>query len=362
MKYINEFRDGKQARQLIKAIESLNLSRKFTLMEVCGSHTMAIAKNGIKSKLPQWIKLVSGPGCPVCVTSSFDIDSAISLSQQKDVVIATYGDMIRVPGSSSSLQTERSKGYQIKVVYSSYDALQFALEYPDKKIIFLGIGFETTAPTIASTLMMAKQKKVGNFFVLSLHKLVPPALRLLLDTNEIEINGFILPGHVSAIIGAEVYKFIVDEYKTPGVIAGFEVNDILQAIYLLSKQVSEGCPEVEIGYRRVVTPEGNLQAINKMKSVFRVGDAHWRGIGIIKDSGLYLNDEYEDFDAERRFEIPVINREDSISGCICGEILRGLKNPLDCPLFSKSCTPDSPVGPCMVSSEGTCAAYHKYGE
>ncbi|MFH0926088.1 MAG: hydrogenase formation protein HypD, partial [bacterium] len=316
------------------------------------------AKSGLRARLPKWIRLVSGPGCPVCVTSISDLDKAIILSQRDDVIIATYGDMIRVPGSCSSLQVERAKGNQIKVVYSSHDALRLAYEHKDKKIIFLGIGFETTAPTIASTVLRAKEEKIKNFFLLSLHKLVPPALQALLTSKELEIDGFILPGHVSAIIGADVYRFISTKYKIPGVIAGFEINDILQAIVMLVKQVVEARAEVEIGYRRVVTDQGNIIAKKKMALVFRIKDANWRGIGIIPDSGLSLNDEYAEFDVDKQFEVKETNLGQAESDCICGNILRGVKTPLDCPLFSSTCVPDSPVGPCMVSSEGTCAAYY----
>ncbi|UCD55768.1 MAG: hydrogenase formation protein HypD [Candidatus Omnitrophota bacterium] len=333
---------------------------KIKLMEVCGTHTMAIARAGIKKLLPANIELVSGPGCPVCVTSQGDIDRAIEISRIKDVIMATFGDMMRVPGTNGSLEGMKRQGYDIRVVYSSLDALNIAKDNPGKKVVLMGIGFETTSPTIAATIIEAKRKKAQNFFILSNFKLIFPALEALAGSEKIKIDGFICPGHVSVITGSIPYEKIAKRYKKPSVITGFGTIDIFRGVERLINQIKNHKYEVEIAYKRAVKKRGNSTARKILDSVFEVGDSEWRGLGIIKKSGLKLRKEYEDFDAERIFKVK-IPKTRKIPGCLCGEVLQGIKSPRNCKLFKKICTPQNPVGPCMVSSEGTCAAYYRYG-
>lgn len=360
MRYLDEFQDPKLARGLIGAIEGL-VDKEICLMEVCGTHTVAIFKQGIKRLLPDSLRLLSGPGCPVCVTPNRDIDTAVLLSTQKDVVLTTFGDMIKVPGTTGSLEKQRAEGGDIRVVYSVLDALEIAKKNPSKKVVFLGVGFETTSPSIASTIHLAGQEGIDNFWVYSCHKLIPPAMQALLEAGEAKIDGFICPGHVSTIIGSIPYEFIPLKFGVPCVITGFESLDILQGIYMLLKQIRDGKSLVEIQYRRCVRPEGNQRAISGLYEVFEAADSEWRGIGLIPGSGLRIKEEYSSFDASLHFELPPLKVSQEKSGCICGQILRGISTPLDCLLFRKKCTPENPIGPCMVSSEGTCAAYYNYG-
>ena len=327
-------------------------------MEVCGTHTVNIFRNGIKKMLPTNINLISGPGCPVCVTPIRYIDEIIALSRESDFIITTFGDMIKVPGSTSTLEKEKANGSDIRVVYSTLDALEVARNNPSKKIVFMGVGFETTSPTIASAILKADEEKINNFFVLSVGKVIPPAMRALLESGEININGFICPGHVSTIIGSRPYNFIAIQYGIPCVVSGFEPLDILQAIFMLAKQIEEGRAEVEIQYKRVVKPEGNKIALEKVSRVFKVVDSEWRGIGKIPLSGLEIREEYEQFNT-RKFEVEIEETREP-KGCRCGEVLRGVIIPPECPLFREACTPENPQGACMVSTEGTCAAYYKY--
>ncbi len=327
-------------------------------MEVCGTHTVNIFRNGIKKMLPTNVNLVSGPGCPVCVTPIRYIDEIIALSRESDFIITTFGDMIKVPGSTSTLEKEKANGSDIRVVYSTLDALEVARNNPSKKIVFMGVGFETTSPTIASAILKADEEKINNFFVLSVGKVIPPAMRALLESGEININGFICPGHVSTIIGSRPYNFIAIQYGIPCVVSGFEPLDILQAIFMLAKQIEEGRAEVEIQYKRVVKPEGNKIALEKVSRVFKVVDSEWRGIGKIPLSGLEIREEYEQFNT-RKFEVEIEETREP-KGCRCGEVLRGVIIPPECPLFREACTPENPQGACMVSTEGTCAAYYKY--
>ncbi len=327
-------------------------------MEVCGTHTMAIFRNGIKEILPANINLISGPGCPVCVTPIFYIDEIIALSRKNDFIITTFGDMIRVPGSTSTLEKEKANGADIRIVYSILDALEVALNSPSKKIIFMGIGFETTSPTIASTIIKAEEEKISNFFVLSVAKIIPPAMQALLESGEVDIDGFICPGHVSTIIGSRPYNFIATQYGIPCVIGGFEPLDILQTIFMLVRQIEESDAKIEIQYQRVVKPEGNKIALEKLSKVFKVVDSEWRGMGEIPLSGLEIRDEYAQYNA-RKFNV-IVEKTQEFIGCRCGEVLRGIIAPPECPLFRKVCNPEDPKGACMVSSEGTCAAYYKY--
>jgi len=327
-------------------------------MEVCGGHTMSIQKFGIPSLLPDTIELLSGPGCPVCVSSREYIDKAIAYSKLEDVIIATYGDLIRVPGSTSSLDKEKANGANVRIVYSVLDALKIAKENPDKKIVFLGIGFETTAPSSAMGILNAVKQEIDNFYLYSSHKIMPPAMGALIDEGA-QIDGYIAPGHVSAITGTSIYKDIPEKFGLACVVAGFEPVDLLLSIYMLVKQVEENNPKVEIQYKRVVKPQGNLIAQKNMEEVFELGDDWWRGLGVLPNSGLKIREKYKAYDAEVNIPVEVEpTREDK--GCICGEILKGLKKPKDCKLFAKTCTPNDPVGACMVSHEGSCHAYYRY--
>jgi hydrogenase expression/formation protein HypD len=329
-------------------------------MEFCGGHTFAILQNGIRDLLPSNLELVSGPGCPVCVTAISDLDKAIFLSHLPQTIITTFGDMVRVPGSHGSLASARAEGADVRIVYSTMDALDIAQENPQSQVIFVGIGFETTAPTIAASIVEAQRREIDNYHVLPLGKLCPPVMRALLKMGETKIDGIIGPGHVSTIIGSKPYEFIPREYGVPFVISGFEPLDILLTVEMLVEQIEEEDPKVEIAYRRGVKPEGNAKAQQLMEEVFEVSDANWRGIGDIPRSGLSIREKFSHFDALKAYNIePGPPREPK--GCICGEILRGIKNPKDCRLFRLVCTPENPVGPCMVSSEGSCAAYYRYG-
>jgi len=330
------------------------------LMEVCGTHTMAIAKAGIKKILPDGIELVSGPGCPVCVTSQNDIDEAIGIARIKDVIITTFGDMIRVPGSLGSLEEVKRQGNDIRVVYSCLDVLSIAKDNPKKKVVFMGVGFETTSPTVAATLYEAKRQGIRNFFVLSNFKLLFPALGLIAGSKKLEIDGFICPGHVSVITGSIPYERVAAKYRKPCVITGFEPADIMKGIERLASNIKNENYGVEIEYKRAVRKKGNEKARRLLDIVFKPCDAEWRGLGVIRRSGLKLKEKYKAFDGKKEFNVKII-RTNTTKGCLCGEVLMGAKKPTDCKLFGKRCAPKSPVGPCMVSSEGTCAAYYRYG-
>ena len=358
IKHLEEYRDPAIARKVVKQITSVS-QKPIRLMEVCGTHTMSIFKHGIRDLLPDTISLLSGPGCPVCVTSQNEIDSFIRLSRLDDVIITTFGDLIKVPGVDSSLEKERADGRDIRVVYSTFDALKIAQKNPLKKVIFLGVGFETTAPTIAASIQTAIEMKLDNYFVFCAHKLLPPALAFLMAAKGTKIDGFILPGHVSVIIGVKAYLPFFKHYQTPCVIAGFEPVDILQAVHMLVVQIENNQPKLSNGYQRAVAFDGNQKAQNVMNDVFETVDAKWRGIGTIPQSGLKIRDEFAICDASKMFEIEMTASPDP-KGCACGEILTGQQIPTDCLLYKKTCTPETPIGPCMVSSEGTCAAYYRY--
>jgi len=359
VRYVQEFHDAAAARGLVAAIERIT-SRSLNLMEVCGTHTVAIFRHGIRQLLPPPLSMLSGPGCPVCVTTNADIDKAIALAEQAGVTLATFGDMMKVPGSYQSLQQVKADGSDVRVVYSPRDAVCMARDNPRRPVVFLAVGFETTAPTIAAALLEAEALGLKNFYLISVHKLIPPAMRALLTAGEVRIDGFICPGHVSVVIGSQPYQFIPQQYGVPCVITGFEPLDVLQGIEMLLRQIADGRAEVEIQYRRGVRPEGNPLARELVSRVFETSDADWRGLGCIPGSGLKLRPEYRRFDAEEAFAIsPPPTKEHK--GCLCGDILRGVKTPPECPLFAKACTPERPVGPCMVSSEGTCAGWYQYG-
>lgn len=358
MKYINEYRNPELAKKIIKKIHNTS-KKKLRLMEVCGTHTMSIFKHGIRGLLPHNITLLAGPGCPVCVTAQKDIDAFIELASIKDVILTTFGDLIKVPGSKSSLAKKKADKADIRIVYSIFDAINIAKENPNKKIVFCAVGFETTIPTIAAGILIAKQKKLSNFFIYSAHKLTPSALGALVKTDGIKIDGFILPGHVSVITGTNAYAPIFKKYNIPSVITGFEPIDILKSILLLIVQNETCKPALTNAYQRAVSDSGNIIAQQTMKRVFKVCNTKWRGIGEIALSGMELKKEYSCFNACIEFGINPIDLPEP-KGCICGEILMGLKTPEACVLYKKRCTPQDPIGPCMVSSEGTCAAFYKY--
>ena len=359
MRFITEFRRSELARGLISQIHRRSKTQA-RFMEFCGGHTVTIFRYGIRQVLPSTIDMVSGPGCPICVTATSDLDKAIALAQIPSVIIATFGDMLKVPGSQTSLEKVKANGADVHTVYSTMDALKIAEENPTKSVVFLGIGFETTAPTIAASVLQAQEKKIRNYYVLSLHKLCPPVIQAILDSGEVKLDGLICPGHVSAIIGSHPWEFIARDYGIPCVVSGFEPLDILQCIDMLVAQVENGESRVEIAYRRGVRPEGNQLALKLMEQVFEPCLAKWRGVGEVPNSGLKLKKEFQHFDAELVLDInPGPTYEPK--GCICGDVLRGVKMPADCQLFGKACTPQYPVGPCMVSAEGACSAYYLYG-
>jgi len=359
MRFVEEYRDAKLGKRLVERIH--RRSRKpARLMEFCGGHTATIVRHGIRQLLPPNIEMLSGPGCPVCVTAVADLDKAIAMARLPGVIVTTFGDMLKVPGSYSSLQQVKAEGGDVRIVYSTQDALDIARSNSAKSVVFIGIGFETTAPTIAASILEAEQEKMGNYYVLSLHKLCPPVVKALLDSGEVMLDGIVCPGHVSAVIGSQPYEFIPQDYSIACVVSGFEPLDVLLCIDMLVAQIEGGKSLVEIAYRRSVTHEGNRQALKIMERVFEPCDANWRGIGTIAESGLKLRDGYASFDAERAFDIELEPPREP-KGCICGDILRGVKTPPDCKLFRHACRPEHPVGPCMVSPEGSCSIYCHYG-
>lgn len=358
LKHMQEYRNPEICSHLARQIKKIS-KRPVRLMEVCGTHTMAIFKSGLRTLLPETITLLSGPGCPVCVTTQEEIDAFVQLARQKEAIVATFGDLMRVPGSGSSLQKEIAMGADVRMVYSTMDALAIARKNPDRQVVFLAVGFETTAPTVAASILMARQMNLANYTIYCAHKLVPPALFALMAQEGVQIDGLLLPGHVSAIIGCNAYRPFFDQHRLPSVVGGFEPADLLQAILMLVTQIETGRPDLENAYNRVVALEGNPKAKSIIAKIFKTTDAKWRGIGAIPQSGLTLKDKFCDFDARSRFDVAVSTAEEP-AGCCCGQILSGIKIPPQCPLYRKTCTPVNPVGPCMVSSEGTCAAYYRY--
>jgi hydrogenase expression/formation protein HypD len=358
VKHIEEYRDREIARRLIAQIHAAS-RQPIRLMEVCGTHTMSIFKSGLRALLPETITLVSGPGCPVCVTAQREIDQFVALARREDVILTTFGDLLRVPGSGSSLQQERAAGCDVRVVYSPLDALALAARNRGKKVVFLGVGFETTAPTVAAALLSARAREVSNFLVFAAHKRTPPAVGALMAAPDLRVDGFLLPGHVCLVTGTRAFQPLVDRYRIPCVVGGFEPLDLLGALARLVAQIEAGAAVLENAYERAVTAGGNAKAQAVMDAVFATVDADWRGLGVIAESGLKLADAHRALDAEACFDLSVPDVPEP-RGCACGQVLKGLKLPTDCALYQKTCTPLHPVGPCMVSSEGTCAAYYRY--
>lgn len=353
------FKDPKLARGLIDSIGKLAPVQGATLMEVCGTHTVAIARNGIRNLMPESVRLASGPGCPVCVTSNKDIDTVIALTHVPNVTIATFGDMTRVPGSTSSLLKEQASGRSVQIVYSPLDAIALAQQQPERQIVFVGVGFETTTPLVAMAIKRATALDLKNFSVFAAHKNMPGALEAIINDPRLSVDALILPGHVSTIIGVEPYRFLAEKYGIPGVITGFEPVDVLQGIAMIMRQLHEGRADIEIAYARGVMPQGNPVALAAIDEVFETCPATWRGLGEIPGSGYRIREQFARFDAVRRFQ-PLVEPTQDPKGCRCGDVLRGIMAPDECPLFRTVCTPENPVGPCMVSSEGSCAAYYRY--
>jgi hydrogenase expression/formation protein HypD len=360
MKYIDEFRRSDVAQAIARQMAAV-LDNPVKIMEVCGGHTHAIFKYGLNDLFPPQLIALHGPGCPVCVTPMGKIDQAIALARLPNVTLASYGDMLRVPGSESSLLAERARGADVRMVYSPLDALKLARTMPRREVVFFAIGFETTAPANAMALLAADRQGVENFTLVSNHVLVGPAMRAVLEAPDVRVDGFVGPGHVSTIIGTRPYEFIADQFGLPVVVGGFEPLDLMQSFLMVMEQIRDQRAEVENQYTRVVKREGNRQALAVMAEVFETCDLEWRGLGQIPASGLKIRAKYANYDATQRFsEVAVVPRDDH-PACICGEILRGVKQPHDCKVFATACTPETPIGACMVSSEGACAAEYRYG-
>jgi len=362
MKYIDEFRNKEIVRKASKRIFEIMPKAQVSIMEVCGTHTQSFHRFGLDRLIPDNLRLIAGPGCPVCVSDQDYIDKAIHLSKDSDIIILSFGDMLRVPGTSSSLERQKAEGSDVRIVYSAWDSLRVAKGNPAKKVVFLAVGFETTAPTLALTIQAAKKERLRNLFFFSALKLIPPAMEALLFDRQLKINGFLCPGHVSTIIGSRAYEFIPKRYRIACCVAGFEPLDILEGIYFLLLQITKRKPCVENQYVRVVKRQGNPIAKQIINNVFKTSDAMWRGLGKILQSGLRLRDRFSRFDVEKAMPIK-LNRKTSNNEkgkCRCPDVLKGIIRPSDCPLFRRICSPVNPYGPCMVSSEGACNAYYRY--
>ena len=360
MRFVDEYRREADAQRLVEAIERL-VTRPWTIMEICGGQTHNLIKFGIDRLLPPSVTLVHGPGCPVCVTPLELIDKAICIAQQPGVIFTSFGDMLRVPGSSSDLLSARARGADVRMVYSPLDALALAQKYPDREVVFFAVGFETTAPGNAMAVWQARQLGLRNFSILCAHVLVPPAMRAILASSDNHIQAFLAAGHVCTVMGTREYEPIAEQYRVPIVATGFEPLDLLQGLYMALRALEEGRWGVEIQYTRSVTRDGNVAAQQLMHQVFEVCDRQWRGIGLIPASGYRLRSSWAEFDAERRFDLSTVSAQES-SICIAGQILQGLKKPPQCPAFGTQCTPEHPLGAPMVSSEGACAAYYQYSQ
>jgi hydrogenase expression/formation protein HypD len=361
MKFVDEYRDSTLIHRLAAEIERLSQGQAFKFMEVCGGHTHTIYKHGIEDILPRNIDLVHGPGCPVCVLPMGRVDDAIAIARTDGVIFTTFGDMMRVPGSKGNLLDAKAQGADVRFVYSPLDALKVARQYPDRQVVFFAIGFETTAPSTAVTLLQVQAEGIKNFSVFCNHVTIIPAIKAILDSPDLRLDGFVGPGHVSMVIGMRPYTFIARNHGKPIVIAGFEPLDIVQSIYMLVQQIGEGRAEVENQYARVVRPEGNIKALQSMARTMELRPFfEWRGMGFITHSALKLRPEFAQWDAEQRFEVPGLRIADP-KACQCGEVLKGVIKPWNCKVFGTACTPETPIGTCMVSSEGACAAYYNYG-
>ncbi len=368
MKYVDEFRDPEKARTLLKEInelvEKIDICKKrpLAIMEVCGGHTHSIFRYGIEGMLPKEIELVHGPGCPVCVLPMGRVDDCVALAEQPNMIFTTFGDAMRVPGSKKSLLQAKADGADVRMVYSPLDALDLARDNRDKEVVFFGLGFETTMPSTALTVLRAQADGIKNFSLFCNHITIIPTVKAILDSPDMKIDGFLGPGHVSMVIGTKPYEFIANHYKRPLVVAGFEPLDVLHSVWMVLKQIDEGRSEIENQYVRIVPDEGNDEALNAVSKVFELREFfEWRGLGSIDHSGVRMREEYADFDAERKFSVPNIKIADPKS-CQCGEVLKGVIKPFECKVFGKACTPEMPLGALMVSSEGACAAYYQFGD
>jgi len=362
MKFVDEYRDPELGRALSERIaRTVEPGRHYKIMEVCGGHTHTIYRYGVDDLLPANVELVHGPGCPVCVIPMGRVDDGIAVARRPEVIFTCFGDMMRVPGGDGNLLEAKAKGAGIRMVYSPLDALRIARDNPDREVVFFAVGFETTAPSTALTLMRAKAEGLANFSCYCNHVTIVPPLRALLESPDLRLDGFVGPGHVSTVIGARPYEFIPADYGKPIVVSGFEPLDVLQGLHMILRQLVEGRCEVENQYKRVVPYEGNPRALRVLAEVFELRPHfEWRGLGFISQSGLKLNDAYADFDAELRFDVPGVRVADP-KACQCGEVLKGVIKPWECKVFGTACTPENPIGTCMVSSEGACAAYYNFG-
>lgn len=361
MKYVDEFRNGNLARRMATEITNISKGQKFKFMEVCGGHTHTIFKHGIEDILPENIEMIHGPGCPVCVLPMGRIDDAIAIAKTEGTIFTTFGDMMRVPGSQGSLLDAKAAGADVRFIYSPLDALKIARQNPKKEVVFFAIGFETTAPSTAVTLLQAKNEDIQNFSVFCNHVTIIPTIKAILDSPDLRLDGFIGPGHVSMVIGLRTYQFIARDYQKPVVISGFEPLDIIQSILMLLKQYQTGKVVVENQYKRVVRPEGNLKSLEVIAQTMELRPYfEWRGLGFITHSALKIRSDFAQWDAEERFEVPGLQVADP-KACQCGEVLKGVIKPWECKVFGTACTPETPIGSCMVSPEGACAAYFNYG-
>jgi len=368
MKYVDEFRDAEKAQLLLREIDKLIARidtcrhRPLSIMEVCGGHTHAIFKFGIETMLPEAIELVHGPGCPVCVLPMGRVDDCVALAETPGVIFTTFGDAMRVPGSKKSLLQAKAEGADVRMVYSPLDALALARKHPDRQVVFFGLGFETTMPSTALTILQAERERILNFSLFCNHITIIPTIKAILDSPELELDGFLGPGHVSMVIGTRPYRFIADHYKRPLVVAGFEPLDVLQSTWMVLKQIAEGRCDIENQYNRIVPENGNPMALSAVGRVFELREFfEWRGLGSIDHSGVKVRAAYARYDAERKFSVPAIRIADPKS-CQCGEVLKGAIKPHECKVFGKACTPETPLGALMVSSEGACAAYYQFGD